>query len=133
LPLQNEPGTRKSYLTPRDLEVIAELTGTRETETKVKAGNRIAKMKGKFDARDAIKEGSRWVPMLGRFMSDADHPKGINATRRAQLADSAGGADTTRRAYRLDQHGTSEHNTGRRTTQLSAGHTHKRGRVNCDR
>jgi len=81
---ETEPKPRANYLTARDLEVIAELTSTQGTETKVKASNRIARMKGKFDARDAIKEGMRWVPMLGRFMRDDERPKGINATRRAQ-------------------------------------------------
>jgi hypothetical protein len=121
-PSQNET-PRASYLTPRDLAVIAELTGTQATETKVKATNRISRMKGKFDAHDAIKGGMRWDSMRNKFVADADRPRGINATR---------AANALGRSYFMGESSAGKHNTGRRTTQLPPGHPHKRGRVNGD-
>ena len=81
-------------------------------------------MKGKFDAHDAIKGGMRWDSMRNKFVADADRPRGINATR---------AANALGRSYCVGEPSAGKHNTGRRTTQLSAGHTHKRGRVKRDR
>jgi hypothetical protein len=110
----HEPLTRKLYpLTPRDLEVIAELTDTRQTETRAKATNRISKMLEKKDVAAHIREGERWDAMRNRFVADSDRPRGINATRRAQG---------------MDQHGERKHSAGGGAVVVSKRDAPKRGR-----
>jgi hypothetical protein len=71
-------------LTPHDLEVIAELTGTRDAVAKASSSNRIGKMKAKIDAKLMWRKGMEWDATRNCWRDPTKRPRGINATRRAQ-------------------------------------------------